>query len=126
MVAEENPFIRRDEVAPVVVALAGSSAGVIQGENFGGDECRIEPVRHQITADSGYHEPCRVERLAAMQGDRAESAGAKRGYGNPDCDAEESFHFVGFAAVLDLMNCAMSALSFANEGGCTYIMWPAS
>jgi hypothetical protein len=28
--------------------------------------------------------------------------------------------------MLDLMNCAMSDLSLASEGGWTYIMWPAS
>jgi hypothetical protein len=28
--------------------------------------------------------------------------------------------------VVDLMNCVISALSLASEGGWMYIMWPAS
>src|SRR6266851_639835 len=63
MVAKENPFVRRHEVAAIVVAFTGSGAGVIERENFGGDEGRIETVSHQITANSSDNEPSRIERL---------------------------------------------------------------
>ncbi len=57
MMAKQNPFVCRDEVAAVVVALAGCGARVIKRENFGGDEGGIEPIRHQITAGSSNNEP---------------------------------------------------------------------
>jgi len=76
VVAEENPFVGGHEVAAVVMALAGRGAGVVEGENFGGHEGGIEPVRHQIAAHCSHNEPGSVERFAAMQRDGAKCAGA--------------------------------------------------
>src|SRR6266852_89108 len=117
MVAEENPFVRWHEVAAVVVAFAGSGARVIERENFGGNESGIEPVSHQITASSSDNEPSCVERLAAMQCDGTERTGAQSRNKHPANEPEDAFHFAGFAVVLDLMNSAISALSFARAGG---------
>ncbi len=88
MVPEENPFVRGHEVAAIVVALAGSSAGVIERKNFGGDKGRIEPVRHQITANRSHDKPRRIERLAAIESDLGERSRAKQGDAEPNDDAE--------------------------------------
>src|SRR5712692_4395258 len=126
MVAEENPFVRGHEVAAVVVALARSGARVVERENFGGDKSGIEPVRHQVTTHRGNNEPSRIERLAAIESDLAKRSCAKQRDPKPNDDNEDALHLAGFAAVLDLMNCAISALSLASEGAWTYIIWPAS
>src|SRR5260370_37274997 len=117
MVAEENPFVCRDEVAAIVVALAGSSACVIERENFGGDKSGIEPVRHQITADRSHDKPRRIERLAAIETDLGEPSRAQQGDAQPNDDREYSLHFAGFPVMLDLMNSAMSALTLARHSG---------
>src|SRR5713226_5143396 len=117
MVAEENPFVRGHEVAAVVVALARSGARVVERENFGGDKSGIEPVRHQVTTHRGNNEPSRIERLAAVESYLAERSCAKQRDPEPNHDNEDALHFAGFAAVLDLMNFAISALSLASEGG---------
>src|SRR5690242_11524174 len=114
MMAEENPFVGGHEVAAVVMALAGSGTRVIKRENFGGNESGIEPVRHQIAAHCSHNEPRSVEWFAAMQRDGAERAGTQSCNNNPADDAEDAFHLAGFAGMLDLMNCAMSALSLAS------------
>ncbi len=126
MVPEEDPFVGRHEVAAVVVAFAGSGAGVIEGKNPGGDKSGIKTVSHQIAAHRSHDEPSRIERLAAIESDLAERSRPEQCDPEPNDDDEDALHFAGFAAVLDLMNSAMSDLSLASEGGWTYIMWPAS
>jgi len=53
-----------------------------------------------------------------MQGNGAESAGTKRGDGNPDCDAEEAFHFAGFAGVPDWATALLLELSLFRNVTC--------
>src|SRR2546422_587990 len=114
MVAEENPFVGGHEVAAIVVAFAGSGARIVERKNFGRDKSGIEPIGHQITAHRRHNKPGGVERLAAMQRDGTERAGTQSPKDHPASDAEDAIHF---AALLDLMNCAISAFSLASDGG---------
>jgi len=61
-----------------------------------------------------------------MQGDGSQRPAPKAATAIQAVMLKNAFHLPGFAAVLDLMNCAMSALSLARDGAWTYIMWPAS
>ncbi len=105
MVAEENPLVGGYEVAAIVEALARSGACVVQCEHFSGNKRGIEPVRDEITTDRGNDEPGRVEGFSAIKCDLGKCSRAKQGNKNPNDDDEESLHFAGFAAALDLMNC---------------------
>ena len=78
MVPEENPFVRRHEVAAIIMALAGSGAGVIERKNFGGDKCGVQPVSHQITTNSCDDEPGGIERLSTMKSNGAQCGRPKR------------------------------------------------
>jgi hypothetical protein len=88
MMAKENPFVRGHKIAAIVVALAGSSARVIECENFGRDEGGVEPVRHQKAADRRDNKPRRIERLAAIECNLAERSRAKQDDSEPNDDAE--------------------------------------
>jgi len=123
MVAEENPFVCRHEVAAVVAAFARSGARIIERKNLGGDEGGIEPVSHQITADSSHNEPGRVERLAAIESDLAKRSRAKQCNPEPNDDDEYALHFAGLADVLDFMNCVAVYLISCRRFSANALLW---
>src|SRR6267378_1367415 len=66
MVSKQNPLVRRDKVAAVVVALRRRCASIVQRKQPGRHECGIKPESDQVAAHCGNHEPHRVQRLAAL------------------------------------------------------------
>jgi hypothetical protein len=114
VMAEEHPFVGGHEVAAVVVPFRRGCARVVQCQNLGGNKSRIQAECYEITTKRRDHKPHRVERLASVNRDCAESARAKKGDNQPSKDRKNSFHCAGL--MLDLRNCAMSAFSFTHEG----------
>ncbi len=124
--AEENPFIGGDEVTTIVMAFRGRSARVVERQNFCGYKCGIQPEGHEVATKRSDHKPHSVERLAAMDGNRAEGPCAQQPNDKPRQDGQDTLHLEGSGTRLDFRNCAMSAFSFTRDGVWAYIMWPAS
>src|SRR5207244_2463321 len=75
VVAEDDPAIRRDEVATVVQALGRSEARVIESEDARRDERAVEAVADGVGAEGGDEQPRRADLFAAREGEESERAG---------------------------------------------------
>ena len=75
--ADQNPLVRGNKIFSVFEALGGRGAGVVDGQNFGGDECGVEAIGDGVGGDGGDDEPHGVERLAPLKRDGGERAGAR-------------------------------------------------
>ncbi len=89
MMADENPFAGGNEIVAVFQALGGGGAGVVERQNFRGDELRVEAIGDEIGAERSDDEPDGVERLAAFEGDGGKRAGAGERDGRPQNYFEE-------------------------------------
>ncbi len=114
MVAKEDPFVGRHEVAAIVVAFRRRGARVVKRQDFGSHESGIETECDEITAKRGNDKPHGVERFAAVDSNRPEGACAKKGDHQPSNNGENTLHCTG-PGVLDLRNCAISVLCFTCE-----------
>jgi hypothetical protein len=83
MVAEQDDAVGRDVIEPVVAADRRGRARRIDAQDAARDEAAVESVADQVDADCGYHQPERVDRLAAAERDHAERDGAERGQHRP-------------------------------------------
>ena len=105
MMAEEHPFVGRDEIATVISALGGRGASVVQNEKFRRNESGVDPIGDQVKAGCRQDKPGGVDWLSTMEGDGRKSRGAERGNGHPDENAQKSFH--ACSSVRDaLMECS--------------------
>ena len=74
VMAEEDPLVRRHEVAAVVEPLGRRRAARVEPEDLLGDEPRVEAVGDEIGADGGDDEPAALivsPRASAMYAERA-------------------------------------------------------
>src|SRR6185503_19090442 len=76
VVAEHDPLVGGHVVAAVVEPLGGCRARVVERQHLGRDEGGIEAVGRQVAAHRRDHEPDPVDRLAALQRDGGQRAGA--------------------------------------------------
>ena len=92
MVAKQDPFVGRYEVAAVVVTFRRRGARVIKRQNFRGHKSGVQPEGHEITTERGDNKPHRVERFAAMDGNGSESPGAHNCHDQPNQNGEDPLH----------------------------------
>ncbi len=57
MVSEDDPAMRRHEIAAVIEALGGGRTGGVHRENSGGDPGGVETVADEVNADAGRDQP---------------------------------------------------------------------
>ncbi|CAH0326638.1 hypothetical protein SRABI106_04727 [Rahnella aquatilis] len=68
VVAEQNPFIGRHIIQPVVTTLGRCHAFVIKFEDFFGDKQAVETVGNAVTGNGSDHQPQGVNMFAPAQG----------------------------------------------------------
>ena len=76
VMTEDDPAMRRHEVAAVIEALGRSRTGGVHRQDPGGDPGGVEPVADDVNADAGRDQPQRVDGLIAVGGDAANGKGA--------------------------------------------------
>jgi hypothetical protein len=93
MMAEEDPFVGRHKVAAIVVPFRRSGARIIECKNFRRNKRRIQAEGDKVATKRGDDKPHGIERFAAVNGNRAESARSQKRHDNPSENREETFHF---------------------------------
>ena len=83
VVAEEDGFIGRAIVEPVVEALSGRQPVRIEAQHALGNEQAVKAEGQQIAADRGGDEPDGVDCFAARQRQDAERSGSEQGDAQP-------------------------------------------
>src|SRR6185436_5562368 len=78
VMSENDPAVRRHEVAAVAEPLRGSRASRLERENFRREECAIETIADGVDANGGDDEPERVDALAAHRSDDTQRDRAER------------------------------------------------
>ena len=65
--AEYDPLVRFNVIAPVIMDLAGSRAAIVEGENPSGNPLGIETIADGVAAKSSQQNVNRTDALCAMQ-----------------------------------------------------------
>ena len=78
VMSEDDPLVGGNKVAPVFETLGGSGAGVVERQDFRGDELAVEPITDGISTDRGDDQPHGVDVFSAMEGDGAEREGSEQ------------------------------------------------
>ncbi len=96
MVAEEDPPVGGLEIRAVVETVRGRQAAIVQFEHALRKEAAVKPVRQDIEAGRGHHQPQPVDLLAGIEdaGDDAEPDRAERRDRSPP-DGSETSHTGG-------------------------------
>ncbi len=81
--AEQHPAWGRNEVASVAQPLRRRGSAVVQTQDGIGEETAIETEGDEVGADGGEDEPCRIDGLAAVQGQHTPRGGAGQGDEGP-------------------------------------------
>ena len=82
VMAEHDPTMRGDEIAPVVQPHRGGQATIIGHQHLGAHPCAVEAVAERIDAHGGDDDPHGIDRFASMQGKPADGECAEQ------CDAD--------------------------------------
>jgi hypothetical protein len=95
VVAHQHPLVGGDEVAPVVQALGGRGAGLVERQHPRGDEGAVETIGQQENTHGGDDEPGGVDGFVALQRNRAQTGGATQRYRHPQQSLERFLHVTG-------------------------------
>ncbi len=83
MVPQENPFVGRHIIPPVIDPLRRRGPPVVQFEHPERQKTAVKPVADQVNADGGHNQPDGVDRLITIQCHGSERTGAGDADGNP-------------------------------------------
>ena len=83
VVAEDYPFVRGDEVAPVVEPLGGCGALVVELEDPEGDPAAIKAVPERVDRSRRRNQPDGVEGLAAFKRNHTKRRRAHQSHPSP-------------------------------------------
>ncbi len=90
--AEQNPLVRRHEVAAIVQSLSRRRSLRVELEDLVGDEPRVKAVCDEIRAHRGDDEPSRTDGFTAGESDVTKRSGTEDRYTDPDECAQKSRH----------------------------------
>ena len=82
--AEDNPFVRGNEVAAVFEALGRRRARVVQFQDAISKKTAIEPITDRINAGGSHYQPHSIDRFALGCGDNAKGNRAEAGDPEPE------------------------------------------
>src|SRR5665811_2091662 len=67
VMSEDDPSVRRHEVATIGETLRGRLPPVVEREDFRGDEGTVETIGDGVAADGGDEQPCGAHLLATRK-----------------------------------------------------------
>ncbi len=100
VMAEDNPFVRFDEILAVVVDLARCGAAVVKCQQARGNPFGVKPVADGVGADRRDENVGGVDRLAPAKRQRGIRCRAGQGEQEPEKRSQNLFHTGWFAANL--------------------------
>jgi hypothetical protein len=82
--AEHDVSVGRHVIEAVVMPLGRRNAGVVQFQDFVGNEPAVEAIGDEVNADRRCNEPRSAHRLIVIERDSGKGKCAKRSYAHPD------------------------------------------
>ncbi len=92
VVAEQDPFVRRLKIVPVIEAFGGSSAAVVQCHDLRRDKFRVEAKTEYKSGGGSSDQPETIDGLAARSGNEADGDRSEDADERPNQSGEVTTH----------------------------------